>query len=77
MHASAVAVHQEVGEPLRRLVQPEAVKMYVEPDVMVAVAEEALHMKAAGKEEWCIAWLHWFWEQEIEKAISDAKQGRL
>ena len=51
--------------------------MYVEPDVMVAVAEEALHMKAAGKEPWCIAWLQWFWEQEIEKAISDAKQGRV
>ena len=50
--------------------------MYIEPDVTIAVAEEALHTKAAGKEPWCIAWLHWFWEQEIEKAISDVKQSR-
>jgi hypothetical protein len=58
------------------LVQREAVKMYIEPDVMVAVAEEALHMKAAGKEGWCIAWLQWFWQEEIERAIWDVKQGR-
>jgi hypothetical protein len=51
--------------------------MYIEPDVKVAMAEEVLHTKAAGKEPWCIAWLYWFWEQEIEKAISDAKQGPL
>ena len=77
MGASAVAVHQGAGEPLCRWFQLEGGKMYIEPDVMVAMAEAVLHTRAAGKELWCIAWLYWFWEQEIGKAISDVKQGRL
>ena len=51
--------------------------MNMEADWIVPVAEEVLNMKAKGKEEWCIAWLEWFWEQEIERAISEVKQGRL
>jgi hypothetical protein len=50
--------------------------MYVEQSLMVALAEEALCMKAEGKEQWCISWLQWFWQQEIERAISGVKQGR-
>lgn len=49
--------------------------MYIEPGLMVAVAQEALNMKAAGKEQWCIWWLEWFWREEIERAIWDVKQG--
>jgi hypothetical protein len=64
-----------VGEPPQRVVQPEVVKMYIEPGLMVAVAQEALNMKAAGKEQWCIWWLEWFWREEIERAIWDVKQG--
>lgn len=75
--AHAVAVHQEAGEPLCRVVPLEALKMYIERGLMIAVAEEALKMEADGKEGWCISWLEWFWEQEIERAISDVKQGRL
>ena len=51
--------------------------MYLEPGLMIAVAEEVLKMEADGKEGWCIFWLEWFWEQEIERAISDVKDGRL
>jgi len=76
MCVCTVAVHQEAGEPLRRVVQPGAVKMHIEPGLMVAVAEEALNMKADGKEGWCISWLEWFWQEEIERAIRDVKQGR-
>jgi hypothetical protein len=72
-----LVVHQEVGEPPRGLVRPEAMNMDIESDVLVALAEEVLHTKADGKERWCVAWLEWFWEQEIEMAISDVKEGRL
>ncbi|MFC1766854.1 hypothetical protein ACFL6U_32865 [Planctomycetota bacterium] len=50
--------------------------MYLTKDLMIVVAEEALNMKAEGKEDWCIAWLEWFWQQEIERAIWSVKQGR-
>jgi len=50
--------------------------MYIEPGLMIAVAEEALKMEADGKEGWCISWLEWFWQEEIERAIWDVKQGR-
>jgi hypothetical protein len=74
--ALAAAVHQPMGEPPHRGVQPEAVKMYLERGLMVAVAQEALNMKADGKEAWCISWLQWFWQEEIERAIWDVQQGR-
>jgi len=48
--------------------------MYIEKELMIAAAEKALCMKADGKESWCIWWLEWFWQQEIEKAISSVKQ---
>jgi hypothetical protein len=50
--------------------------MYVEESLIVATAEEALCVKAEGKEEWCICWLEWFWQQEIERAIWSIKQGK-
>jgi len=50
--------------------------MYVEESLMVATAEEALCMKAGGKEQWCVSWLEWFWQQEIERAIWSIKQGK-
>ena len=55
----------------------EALRMHIEPNVLVAVAREVLHTRAEGRERWCISWLQWFWEQEIEKAIWDVKEGRL
>ena len=48
--------------------------MYVEESLLVATAEEALYMKADGKEGWCISWLEWFWQEEIERAIWSIKQ---
>ena len=48
--------------------------MYIEKDLMIAAAEEALNMKGEGKEDWCIDWLKWFWQQEIERAIWSVKQ---
>ena len=45
--------------------------MYIEEDLMIAVAKEALSMKADSKEDGCIDWLEWFWQQEIERAISE------
>jgi hypothetical protein len=51
-------------------------KMYIEKDLMIAAAEEALNMKGEGKEDWCIDWLKWFWQQEIERAISSVKRGK-
>jgi len=50
--------------------------MYIDRDLMIATAEGSLCMKADGKEGWCISWLEWFWQQEIERAISSVKQGR-
>ena len=44
--------------------------MYIEKDLKIVVAEEDLNMKLDGKENWCIDWLKWFWQQEIERAIS-------
>ena len=71
-----MAVHHEMGEPPRGGAS-EALKMYIEPHVVGAVAQQTLHMEAEGRERWCISWLQWFWEQEIERAICDVKQGRL
>jgi len=50
--------------------------MYIEKELMIAAAEEALCMKADGKESWCIDWLEWFWQQEIERAIWNVKQDK-
>ena len=50
--------------------------MYIEKDLMIATAEEALNMNVDGKEDWCIDWLKWFWRQEIERAIWSVKQSR-
>ena len=50
--------------------------MYIEKDLMVVVAGKALNMEVEGKEDWCIDWLEWFWQQEIERAISSVKRGK-
>jgi len=50
--------------------------VYIEKGLMIAAAEEALNMKVDGKEDWCIDWLEWLWQQEIERAISSVKQGK-
>ena len=68
---AVVAVHRKAGEPQHSVVWPEVVKMYIKKDLMRAAAEEALNMKVDGKEDWCIDWLKWFWQQEIERAISE------
>lgn len=57
------------------MLRPEVLSMYVEEKLMIAIAEEALCMKADGKERLCISWLQWFWQQEIERAIWSIKQG--
>lgn len=51
------------------MVEPEVASMYVEEDAMIALAEKVLCMKVEGKEQWCISWLEWFWQEEIERAI--------
>ena len=48
--------------------------MYVERDLMVALAEDVLCMKADGKERYCISWLEWFWQEEVERAVWSVKQ---
>jgi len=58
------------------VIRSELMSMYVEESLMVATAEEALCMKADGKEQWCVSWLEWFWQQEIERAIWSIKQGK-
>ncbi len=54
----------------------EVFDMYVDRNFILALAEKVLNMKTAGKEDWCIHWLEWFWQQEIETAIYDVKQRR-
>ena len=49
--------------------------MHIDKNLIIGVAEEALNMKSTGKEDWCISWLEWFWQQEIERAICSIKQG--
>ena len=73
---AVVAVHRKAGEPQHSAVWPEVVKMYIKKDLMIVVAEEALNMKVEGKEDWCIDWLEWLWQQEIERAIWSVKQGK-
>ncbi len=48
--------------------------MYIDKDVMADLAGEALNMETAGKEDWCIWWLEWFWRQEIDRAIDDVRR---
>ena len=43
--------------------------MHIDQNLLIGVAEEALSMKSAGKEGWCVSWLEWFWQEEIESAI--------
>ena len=50
------------------------VNMYIDKDVMVGLAKEALGTETAGKEDWCIWWLEWFWRQEIDRAIDDVRR---
>ena len=50
------------------------VNMYIDPDLMIVIAEKVLCMRAEGKEYWCISWLRWFWEIEIERAICSVKE---
>jgi hypothetical protein len=50
--------------------------MYADRDAILAIAEKELNMKTAGKEDWCIHWLEWIWQQEIEAAIYNVKQGK-
>jgi hypothetical protein len=57
-----------------RMIRQEVVNMYTERSLMVSIAEKALSMKADGKEQWCVSWLEWFWQQEIERAIWSIKQ---
>ncbi len=50
--------------------------MYADKEAILALAEKVLNVKAAGKEDWCIHWLEWVWQQEIEAAIYDVKLRR-
>jgi len=43
--------------------------MHIDQNLLIGVAEEALSMKSTGKEGWCVSWLEWFWQEEIESAI--------
>ena len=47
--------------------------MHIDKNLLMSVAEETLNMESTGKEDWCIFWLEWFWQQEIESAISSVK----
>ena len=47
--------------------------MHIDRNTLVILAEEVLDMKSTGKEDWCVFWLEWFWQQEIEMAISSVK----
>ena len=50
--------------------------MYADKDAILAIAEKELNMKTTGKEDWCIRWLEWIWQQEIEEAIYNVKQDK-
>jgi len=52
------------------------IKMYADREAILALAEKVLDTKAKGKEDWCIHWLEWLWQQEIEAAIYNVKQGK-
>ena len=49
--------------------------MHVERGLMIAVTEQALYMKADGREQWRIFWLEWLWEQEIEGGCLEHQAG--
>ncbi|MFC1652859.1 hypothetical protein ACFL3F_03970 [Planctomycetota bacterium] len=50
--------------------------MYLTKDMIKSIAQVALNMKAEGKENWCLVWLEWLWQEEIERAIWSIKQVR-
>ncbi len=50
--------------------------MYMDRNLLVDIAEEALNMRSIGSEDWCVLWYEWFWQQEIERAIGEIRQGR-
>jgi hypothetical protein len=64
-----------MSEPPQERHNSEVMNMYVDPDLMIVVAEKVLCMRADGNEYWCISWLRWFWEKEIERAICSVKEG--
>ena len=43
--------------------------MHIDQNLRIGLAQEALNMESGGKEEWCVSWLEWFWQEEIESAI--------
>ena len=47
--------------------------MHIDRKTLLTLAEEMLNMKSTDKEDWCIYWLEWFWQQEIERAIESIK----
>ena len=49
--------------------------MYMDRHLLMDIAEEALNMRSIGSEDWYILWLEWFWQQEIERAIGEIRQG--
>jgi len=50
--------------------------MYSNKDSMAVIAGKTLSMGSFNDEEWCISKREWYWLQEIEAAISKAKQTR-
>ena len=50
--------------------------MYSNRDSMAVIAGKTLSMGSVSDEEWCISKREWYWLQEIEVAISKAKQAR-
>ncbi len=48
--------------------------MYLDKDSMAVIAGKTLSMGSFNDEEWCISKREWYWLQEIEVAIREAKQ---
>ena len=50
--------------------------MYSDKDSMAVIAGKTLSMGTVSDEDWCISKREWYWLQEIEVAIREAKQVR-
>ena len=50
--------------------------MYANKQIMLALAEQVLNIKACVNNDWCIHWLERIWRDEITMAICDAKRRR-
>ena len=50
--------------------------MRLDNPYIVPVVERTLHMSVDDRQQWCLDWAVWLWQQQVEIAVYRAKQSR-